>query len=125
MGSRTGVARRLLCSHMKRPWKAQSRVVPILMALSLAVLVGFCSQWVYSQYEREKDRLHEDLTTVYELAVRETMDSLLLRNVLNPMLQERKAMGLLPRKDMKIVVSRDMKYSVGKKPDSVFSEETS
>ena len=113
---------------MKRPSVSPLRVVPLLMALSLAALVGFCSQWVYSQYGREKDRLLSDLITVYEQAGRETMDSLLLRNVLEPVLRERRAMGLLPRSDMRVVVSRDLKYSIGKGPDSVsrreFFEET-
>jgi signal transduction histidine kinase len=56
------------------------------MIISLAVLLGFCSQWVYSQYHREKERLGQDLVTVYGQAERETMDSLLLQNVLHPVL---------------------------------------
>lgn len=108
---------------MKRSKFSSLQMVPLLMALSFAVLVAFCSQWVYSQYGREKERLQSDLATVYEQAGRETMDSLLLRNVLAPLLEERRALGLLPRNDMRVVVSQDLKYSVDRKRDSVIHHE--
>ena len=93
------------------------------MALSFAGLVGFCGQWVHSQYAREKERLLGDLIAEYEQAGRETMDSLLLRNVLRPLLREQKIYPMPGRDSMRIFVSRNLRFSTGRKADSIFREE--
>lgn len=59
----------------------------ILMITSQLVLTVFVVQWLRAQYNEEKDRLENNLTSLYIDAQDEMVDTVLFRNYVSPALQ--------------------------------------
>ncbi len=57
-----------------------------LMLLSQLLLLGFVSQWIFSQYKGEKDNLTKELNRQFISSKQEVMDSMILINLVDPVL---------------------------------------
>jgi hypothetical protein len=64
------------------------RWIPILMVFSQVLLAGFVAYWLMSQYNDEKNILHEDLNRIYEESRNQVIDSLLFSRVVEPALND-------------------------------------
>lgn len=58
-----------------------------LMILSFTLLIAFSAQWLYSQYNNEKNQLQKDLTRLFTRTQDDISDSLIWLNVVDPVLQ--------------------------------------
>jgi len=61
-----------------------------LMLLSQLLLLGFVVQWIYSQYHTEKDNLEKELNRQFISSKQEVLDSVLLVNLVDPILNDKK-----------------------------------
>ena len=60
------------------------------MVMSEALLTGFVVWWIAGQYGEEKGRLRNELTAQVREAKQQVMDSMLLANVIDPLLKDKK-----------------------------------
>ncbi len=61
-----------------------------LMVMSEALLTGFVVWWIAGQYGEEKGRLRNELSAQVREAKQQVMDSMLLANVIDPLLKDKK-----------------------------------
>ncbi|MEO8146852.1 MAG: HAMP domain-containing sensor histidine kinase [Bacteroidia bacterium] len=59
-----------------------------LMAFSQLLLTAFVVQWLFSQYNSEKDQLRKDLLLQFTESRKQVMDSMLVKNLINPILND-------------------------------------
>lgn len=59
------------------------------MVMSEALLTGFVVWWIKGQYEEEKGRLKNELTAQFRESKQQVMDSMLLANVIDPLLKDK------------------------------------
>lgn len=58
--------------------------IKLLMVASYALLIGFAFQWLYTQYEKEENRLQNELTKLFDHVQQGITDSLLLVSIVDP-----------------------------------------
>jgi signal transduction histidine kinase len=61
-----------------------------LMVISEALLTGFVGWWITGQYGEEKGRLKNELYAQFRESKQQVMDSMLLANVIDPLLKDKK-----------------------------------
>ena len=61
-----------------------------LMVVSQLLLLGFISQWIYSQYREEKNNLIKELNRQFISSKQEVMDSMIMVNLVDPVLNSGK-----------------------------------
>lgn len=73
---------------MKQPSNKRLTVIRWLMLISFLVLMLFVGQWLYSEYHKERTRLHTEYARTMQESANQVRDSLLVVHVVDPVLQD-------------------------------------
>jgi signal transduction histidine kinase len=105
--------------HLFQMKTLRNKSLTWLMILSQALLLSFVVQWLISQYNNEKNELQKDLAAQFEKSQQEVLDTLLEKNLIYPLLNNKKGFKIELKDEEKDIAGNGMvKMFLSKKTNS-------